>query len=198
MKKAKEREVIEPGTFTKRFCSNYVAILIIALLITDLIFKATDYDNVILIRGGIMAVAIVFGVIATIMGLSKKYIVKRNMKDFYRKYVIIAVIAIALLSIFYFMYCVKSEVGEVKESAQYKIAKSRYGTTYTNKVLEEAAEKARKQWYSIWGIMIGASVVTIPITKKLFEKYSEDNEEIVTNVSINATDVEKETNLSNQ
>ena len=63
------------------------------------------------------------------------------------------------------------------------MAKSIYGTTYTDKVLEDAADKARKDWYSIWGIMIGASIVTIPITKKLFDKYSEDYEETVTATS---------------
>lgn len=183
MKKTKDREVIEPGTFVKRFCSNYIVILIIALVITDIVFKATDYENVILIRGITMALAIIIGVILTTIGLSRKHIVKKNMKEFYSKYVIIAVIAIAFLSILYFMYCVKSEVGEVKESSEYKMAKSIYGTTYTDKVLEDAADKARKDWYSIWGIMIGASIVTIPITKKLFDKYSEDYEETVTATS---------------
>lgn len=177
MKKAKEREVIEPGTFTKRFCSNYIAILILALVITDIVFKATDYENVILIRGITMALAIIIGVIAVTIGLSKKYIVRKNMKEFYTKYVVIAVIAIAILSILYFMYCVKSEVNEVKNSSEYRMAKSIYGTTYTDKVLDNAAEEARKEWYSIWGIMIGASVVTIPITKKILDKYSEDYEE---------------------
>jgi len=63
------------------------------------------------------------------------------------------------------MYCVKSEVDEVKNSSEYRMAKSIYGTTYTDKILDDAADEARKSWYSIWGIMIGASVVTIPITK---------------------------------
>ena len=130
-----------------------------------------------LFRSVAMALAIIVGVIATCIGLSKKYIVKKNMKEFYTKYVIIAVIAIALLSILYFMYCVKSEVDEVKNSSEYRMAKSIYGTTYTDKILDDAADEARKSWYSIWGIMIGASVVTIPITKKLFDKYSTDYEE---------------------
>ena len=183
MKKTKEREIIEPGTFTKRFCSSYIAILILALLITDIVFKATDYENVIIIRGITMALAIIIGVIAVNIGLSRKYIVRKNMKDFYSRYVIIAVIAIALLSILYFMYCVKSEVEDVKNSSEYRMAKSIYGTTYTDKVLDDAADEARKEWYSIWGIMIGASIVTIPITKKLFDKYSEDCEEKQTEIA---------------
>lgn len=194
VKKSQEREIIEPGAFTKRFCSNYIAILIIVLVITNIIFQANDYENVLLIRGGAMAVTIIVGVITMTIGLSKRYRVKKSMKDFYTKYVIIAVIAIALLSIIYFMYCVKSEVAEVKESAQYKIAKSRFGTTYTDKVLEDAADEARKQWYSIWGIMIGASVVTIPMIKKIFDKYSEDEEETVEESFSNTEEIEKETN----
>lgn len=197
MKKINDGEVIEPGTFTKRFCSNYIAILILALLITDIVFKANDYENIVLIRGITMTLAIIIGVITVNIGLSKKYIVKRDMKDFYSRYVIIAVVAIAFLSILYFMYCVKSEVEDVKNSSQYRIAESIYGTKYTDKVLDDAADEARKQWYSIWGIMLCASIVTIPITKKLFDKYSKDYEETKTDVLSNR-DSEENLKINNK
>ncbi len=174
MKKTKEREIVEPGAFVRRFCSTYIVILFIALLATDIIFETNDYENVVLIRGAIMVAATILGTIVTIKSLNKKYIIKKDLQDLYSKFTIMAVIAIALLSILYFMYCVKSEVNNIKDTSEYKLAQSFVGSKGADYLVEQAADKAREQWYSIWGIMIASSVVTIPIIKKTIEQCSEE------------------------
>lgn len=174
----KTRKEIEPGAFAGRFCTIYIVTILLVLSIADVIFMANDHENVALIRSIVMAATIIIGVMLIIKSLMKKNICVKSMEQSYKLYITIAIIAVALLSIFYFMYCVKSNVNKIKEGNDYKTVKLFFGEKAAEALLDEAAEDARKDWYTVWGVMIAASAVAVPIARNMISKYSEEHEEI--------------------
>ena len=177
----KTREKIEPGVFTKKFCIAYVIILYAVLSLADIIFIANDHENVTLIRSIIMSATILLSVALIIKSLMKKNICVRSLEQSYKMSITIAIIAVALISIFYFMYCVKSNVNKIKEDYKYVMAKTYFGESAAEKLLDSAAEEARESWYTVWGVMIATSAVAIPLARNIISQNVEEEQETYNN-----------------
>jgi len=169
-----KRERIEPGNLVKKFLISYILILYAVISLADIIFIANDHENVVLIRSIIMSISVILGTIIVLKSIAKKHILVKDLESTYKTFITIAIIAVAILSIFYFMYCVKSNVNKIEDGSEYRSMKMWVGEKAAQKLLEKAAEEAREDWYTVWGVMIAASAVAVPVARKIIDQSTQE------------------------
>jgi len=127
----------------KTFSISYVAYMFLALYVTDIINSVTDITmgQLTTIRAAICFVLVILlGRFLTI-NVVKKYQITSSYKDNLRFNINLAIIAVAVISIFYFIFSLNSNIKEVEDSSEYRFAAAVLGED----ALEEELETLKKE-----------------------------------------------------
>lgn len=173
----KERKIGEPGKVARTFLVTYIIILIIALLISDALYEIDGITTTqkILVRTSLCFIAVIFGTWYSTRHVMKKYKCTKPYEDTIRMYINIAIIGVAALSLFYFLYIVKSNVNEIKSGYEYKYVSSMLSNEVADSIVKNAEREARKSFFIVWGGIVVASAISIPLQRKRISQYVEED-----------------------
>ena len=173
----KERKIGEPSKVRKTFLAAYLLILILALFISDAIYQVEGITSTqkILVRTGLCFIGVIFGTWYSTRYAMKKYKCIKSYEDSIRTYINIAIIGVAALSLFYFLFIVKSNINDIKSGHDYKIASSILSNEVADNILKNAEREARKNFFIAWGGIVVASAISIPLQRKRISQYIEED-----------------------
>ena len=168
----------------KTFSINYVVLMFVALYVTNIINNVTDITmgQLTTIRAVICFVGVILlGRFLTI-NVVKKYQISRSYKDSLRFNINLAIIAVAVISIFYFLFSLNSNIKKVEDSSQYKMAVTFIGEEVEEE-LEDIKKEARNGFIIVWVAILAGSAVAVYSEGKILDKYCiedvvEENENI--------------------
>ena len=168
----------------KTFAIRYITIMLILVYVTDIIQGLSDitHGQLVTIRAIICLVGvIVFSRLLTI-NIVRKYQINASFKDNLRFNINLAIIAVAVISIFYFLFALNSNVKEFEDSSEYKMYATILGEEKVEDELEDVKKEARKGFIIVWVAILAGSAVAVYSEGKILDKYcKEDVEQEVLN-----------------
>ena len=165
----------------KKFGINYVVLMFVALYITDIINQFGDITmgQLTTIRAGVCFIAVILLARFLTINVVKKYQITSSYKDNLRFNINLVIIAVAVVSIFYFLISLNSNVKEVEESSEYRMAATFLGEEVLEEQLEDIKKEARNGFIIVWVAILAGSAVAVYSEGKILDKYCiEDIEEI--------------------
>lgn len=175
----------------KKFAGNYIVIMVIILLISNIFnhMESISINGITAIRSIALFVAILVSARVLTKSVIKKFQITKSNADNLRFNINLIVIGIAIISLFYFLFSVHSNVKEMKNTTSYRVLSIYSTQEEADKIVEDAASKARKSFLIVWvAIMISSAIVVGTDGKYIEELCFPD----VTNESINGTERMKE------
>ena len=146
----------------KQFAIKYIVSMFIILYITDIINHASDISiNGLTVLRSILCFAaiLILSRVLTKIEINKFQITKSN-SDNLRFNINLIIIAVAVISLFYFLFSVNSNVKSVKNTASYKIMSLYSSQSEADEIVERVAKDARKSFLIVWvAIMVSSAIV---------------------------------------
>ena len=106
----------------------------------------------------------------------KKYSITKSFKDNIRFNINLVIIGIAIISIFYFLITLNSNVNKIKESSEYKIVSIYLDKDDVEELLDEVKSEARGAFIKVWTSILLASAISVGLEGKIIDKYCLEDE----------------------
>ena len=163
----------------RTFRTNYIIMMFLILFITDIIVEATDITlgQLAIVRSILCFLGVILLSRILTINVVKKYQITTSYKDSLRFSINIVIIAVAVLSIFYFLFSLNNNIKEVEDSSEYKVAVTFLGEEAVEEELEDIKKEARNGFIVVWVAILSASAIAVYSEGKILDKYCEEDVE---------------------
>ena len=155
----------------KNFAGIYIGIMLVLLYFTDILNRLTDISikGLTVLRSIIFFISIILLARLLTKNIINKFQITKSYSDNLRFNINLIIIAVALLSLFYFLFAVSQNVKEIKDSSNYKTASLFLAKDSVDEIVEEAAKQARKSFIIVWISIMTASAIVVGTDGKYIE-----------------------------
>ena len=171
MKKAYEKNDVSSAK--RSFAYTYIVIMIVALYITDIIKELSDIslDGITAIRSIICFAAVLVLARYLTKYVINKYKISKPYADNLRFNINLIIIAVAFLSLFYFLITVKSNINTIKDSTEYRMYAMFSSKSEADDIIKTAEKEARKSFIIVWISIMTASAIAVGLEGKTIDHY---------------------------
>jgi len=174
----KTYEKNDVSSAVKRFARDYVLVIIAILALASIIFQLSDVSitGMTTIRAIVLFVTVILASKRITKEVIKKFQITKLYKDNLKFNINLIIIAVAILSIFYFLITLNNNINKFEESSEYRLYEVFVGEEQAKEMLVEAEKEARKSFIILWVSILAASAVAIATEEKTIEKYCLEDE----------------------
>ena len=161
----------------RTFRINYVVTMLILLYITDIVHELSDitHGQFVTMRAIICFAGVILLSRFLTINAVKKYQITKQFKDNLRFNINMVIIIVAVISIFYFLFILNSNVNKVEDSAQYRMAVTFLGEETVEEQLKDVKKEARNGFIIIWVAILAGSAVAIYSEEKILDRYCRED-----------------------